>query len=183
MDNIFSNNPKADLYYKTSDGSAFFSKNAARNHANTLTDKDVEKVTKNAVEKQESKAKKTEAGKASTDQVVTAELTVDKLLPSTDTLAADMAKTNPADAEKNVQEILQKGAEGVVVVTEQFLTDGLTKNAENASSQDVKLTPKQQVQADYQVKFGEVPAEEFTKNQLSEAIEKGEKLVVEPNKA
>jgi len=44
---------------------------------------------------------------------------------------------------------------------------------------EVKLTLKQQAQADYTNKFGEMPADEFTKNQLLEAVEKGEKLVTE----
>lgn len=112
MDNIFENNPKVDLYYKTSDDNAFFSKNAAQNHASTLSDKDVKKVTRSSASKE----------------------TLD------------------------------------------------TEPAGDGTEQGVKLTPKQQLQADYELKFGEVPAEEFTKNQISEAIEKGEKLVVEPKK-
>ena len=68
------------------------------------------------------------------------------------------------------------------------LEDKTVKHLENPSkkvvvidedTEIVKLTPKKQAQADYTAKFEEVPAEEFTKNQLLEAIEKGEKLVAE----
>ncbi|GAA4156627.1 hypothetical protein GCM10022217_15820 [Chryseobacterium ginsenosidimutans] len=169
MDNIFSENPKVDLYYKTSDDTAFFSQNSALNHAKTLTDKNVKKVTRDSVEKES----------VTNQEGKTVELEINQLSPSADSLQAEMLKTTPDDARTKVQEVIEKGAEDIVVVTEQFLTDGLTKKAETTSSQDVKLTPKQQLQADYQVKFGEVPSEEFTKQQLSEAIEKGEKLVTE----
>jgi len=42
-----------------------------------------------------------------------------------------------------------------------------------------KLTAKQQLQKDYEDKFGEVPAESFTKAQLEDAIAKDEPLVAE----
>lgn len=71
---------------------------------------------------------------------------------------------NSDDLKTKVQEIVEKGAEGLQV-----------------QNDEQKLTPKQQLQADYEKKFGEVPAEEFTKAELSEAIEKGEKLVAKPN--
>ena len=42
-----------------------------------------------------------------------------------------------------------------------------------------KLTAKQQLQKDYEDKFGEVPAGSFTKAQLEDAIAKDEPLVAE----
>ncbi len=45
-DNVFAAHPKLDVYYKTSDGAAFFTPNAAENHAKTLENKKVTKVTK-----------------------------------------------------------------------------------------------------------------------------------------
>jgi hypothetical protein len=45
-DAVFSRNPKLDVYFRTSDGVAFFTQNDARNHAKTLKDATVKKVTK-----------------------------------------------------------------------------------------------------------------------------------------
>ncbi|OBW40810.1 hypothetical protein AB670_02761 [Chryseobacterium sp. MOF25P] len=112
MDQIFKDNPKVDIYYKTSDDTPFFSKNAAQNHAKTLEQKNLETIVRGSVKNSEG----------------------------------------------------EKGAE-----------------VAKALNDEPKLTPKQQLQADYEKKFGEVPAEEFTKAELSEAIEKGEKLVAKPN--
>lgn len=49
----------------------------------------------------------------------------------------------------------------------------------NAIQTAEKLTAKQQLQKDYEDKFGELPAESFTKAQLEEAIAKDEPLVEE----
>jgi hypothetical protein len=38
--------PNLDVYYQTSDGTAFFTQNAAENHAKTLENKTVTKITK-----------------------------------------------------------------------------------------------------------------------------------------
>lgn len=43
-DKIFKANPHLDMYYKTSDSTAFFTLNAAQNHARTLENKTVKKV-------------------------------------------------------------------------------------------------------------------------------------------
>jgi hypothetical protein len=45
-DKVFAKNPKLDVYYKTSDGTAFFTKNTAELHAEGLKDKTVKKITK-----------------------------------------------------------------------------------------------------------------------------------------
>ena len=45
-DTVFAANPNLDVYYKTSDGVAFFTKNTAEQHAVGLKDKTVKKVTK-----------------------------------------------------------------------------------------------------------------------------------------
>jgi membrane protein involved in colicin uptake len=45
-DAVFANHPQIDIYYRTSDGTAFFTKNAADIHAAGLKDKTVKKVTK-----------------------------------------------------------------------------------------------------------------------------------------
>lgn len=39
---IFQANPKLDCYFKTSDGESFFTENAAKDHARSLTEKTVE---------------------------------------------------------------------------------------------------------------------------------------------
>lgn len=44
MEQVFKDNPKLDVAYKTSDGKYFFLENDAQNHASTLEDKKVEKV-------------------------------------------------------------------------------------------------------------------------------------------
>lgn len=49
-DVVFKANPQLDVYYKTSDGLPFFTKNKAELHAAGLKDKTVEKITKKDVE-------------------------------------------------------------------------------------------------------------------------------------
>lgn len=45
-DEVFATNPNLDVYYKTSDGKAFFTENTAKLYAEGLKDKNVKKVTK-----------------------------------------------------------------------------------------------------------------------------------------
>nr|DAQ02465.1 MAG TPA: hypothetical protein [Caudoviricetes sp.] len=45
MEQVFIDNPKLDVAYKTADGHFFFLENDAVNYASTLEDKTVEKVT------------------------------------------------------------------------------------------------------------------------------------------
>jgi hypothetical protein len=45
-DAVFDANPQLDVYYKTSDGIPFFTKNAAELHSAGLTDKTIKEVTK-----------------------------------------------------------------------------------------------------------------------------------------
>ncbi|MPS74008.1 MAG: hypothetical protein E2590_12810 [Chryseobacterium sp.] len=103
-DKIFQENPKLDVYYKTSDGTAFFTMNAAKAHGNTLKNKVVEKVTR-------------KAEKASTSK--------------NDDAPAEQAK--------------------------------------------VKLVRKDVVKA-YVEKFNEEPSNDFTAEEIADAIEKGVKL-------
>lgn len=154
MDQIFKDNPKVDIYYKTSDETPFFSKNAAQNHAKTLDQKNIETIVrgsaKNSVEENL--------------KLVVDTSTIDIKSIVNDVLTDKGLLTNSDEIKNKVQEVVEKGAEGAKVLND-----------------EQKLTPKQQLQADYEKKFGEVPAEEFTKAELSEAIEKGEKLVAKLN--
>jgi hypothetical protein len=45
-DEVFAANPQLDVYYKTSDGTAFFTLNSAELHAAGLDNKTVKKVMK-----------------------------------------------------------------------------------------------------------------------------------------
>ena len=45
-DAVFAANPNLDIYYKTSDNKAFFTKNSAEVYAAGLKDKAVKKITK-----------------------------------------------------------------------------------------------------------------------------------------
>ena len=45
-DAVFAAHPNLDVYYKTSDNAAFFTKNSAEVHAAGLKDKTVKKVTR-----------------------------------------------------------------------------------------------------------------------------------------
>ncbi|MDO4763838.1 MAG: hypothetical protein Q4A00_05600 [Flavobacteriaceae bacterium] len=45
MEQVFKDNPKLDIAYKTADGKYFFLESDAINHANTLEEKRVKKVT------------------------------------------------------------------------------------------------------------------------------------------
>lgn len=153
MDQIFKDNPKVDIYYKTSDETPFFSKNAAQNHAKTLEQKNIDTIVRGSVKNSEQDLKVVvDTSKLDIKNIVNKVITDKGLL------------TNSDEVKNKVQELVEKGAEGAKVLND-----------------EPKLTPKQQLQADYEKKFGEVPAEEFTKAELSEAIEKGEKLVVKPN--
>ena len=97
-------------------------------------------------------------------------------------MSQDIFTQNP-----NLQEVF-KTSDG-----EYFYTENSAKNhaktLEDKSVQHLekpkesqtpeKLTAKQQLQKDYEDKFGEVPAESFTKAQLEDAIAKDEPLVAE----
>lgn len=152
MDQIFKDNPKVDIYYKTSDETPFFSKNASQNHAQTLEHKNIETITRGSVKN----------SKEDRLELVVDTSTIDIKSIGNDVLNDKGLLTNSDEAKTKVQEVVEKGAEGLQNVND-----------------EQKLTPKQQLQADYEKKFGVVPAEEFTKAQLSEAIEKDEPVVSE----
>lgn len=44
MNKIFQNNPQLDVYFETSDGTPFYTENAAKNHAKDLKDKEVKRI-------------------------------------------------------------------------------------------------------------------------------------------
>jgi|SRR5690554_235127 len=44
MSKIFQNNPQLDAYFETSDGTPFYTENAAKNHARDLKDKEVKRI-------------------------------------------------------------------------------------------------------------------------------------------
>jgi hypothetical protein len=46
VDAVFTAHPQLDMYYKTTDGKPFFTRNAAELHASGLSDKTVNKVTR-----------------------------------------------------------------------------------------------------------------------------------------
>lgn len=50
MDNVFKNNPELKVYYKTADGTAFYTEPDARMHARSLSDKSVEPVYRSVIE-------------------------------------------------------------------------------------------------------------------------------------
>ena len=47
---IFEAHPKLDCYFETSDGSCFYTENAAEAHSKTLKDKKVKTVVKNLLQ-------------------------------------------------------------------------------------------------------------------------------------
>ncbi|MGE4345936.1 MAG: hypothetical protein AB7D46_00835 [Flavobacteriaceae bacterium] len=57
MDKVFKDNPKLDVYFKTSDGEAFYNENDAKNYAKKLKDKKVQRVVKGAVSETETENK------------------------------------------------------------------------------------------------------------------------------
>jgi hypothetical protein len=180
---IFKRNPNIPEAFITSDNEEFYTKNAAENYAKTLKDKTIKHLTnpseKVAIVEENSQAfVQTGENQDGSPKVEakTAEITVDTLTPSAENLAAEIAKTNPDEVKAKVEEVLQKGAEAGTDTGNQNPTGD---NTGDAPKTEVKLTPKQQAQADYTTKFGEIPADEFTKNELLEAIEKGEKLVAQ----
>lgn len=59
MDNIFETHPNLKEYFKTSDGSAFYTEHDAANHAKTLENRKVEKVER-VVKKAAEEAEKSE---------------------------------------------------------------------------------------------------------------------------
>lgn len=50
MDKVFKNNPDLKVYYKTADGTAFYTEPDARMHARSLSDKSVEPVYRSVIE-------------------------------------------------------------------------------------------------------------------------------------
>ncbi len=60
MDEVFKKNKNLDVYFKTSDGKAFFTENAAKNHQRELDKKSKKKGKVTKVTKEAQKASKTE---------------------------------------------------------------------------------------------------------------------------
>jgi hypothetical protein len=60
MDQIFKSNPNLKEYFRTADGIAFFTDNAARNHARSLENKTITTVKNNKQEKGAPETSKTE---------------------------------------------------------------------------------------------------------------------------
>lgn len=50
MDKVFKNHPNLKVYYKTADGVAFYTENAAQLHAKSLEKKEIKAVFRSAVE-------------------------------------------------------------------------------------------------------------------------------------
>ena len=188
---IFKNNPNLKEVFITSDETAFYERNPAENHAKTLEDKTVtrlvnpsRKVSEVDIDAPENatlgliQTGEDKDGNPDLKQIVA------KIIEGENAELA-VVPVNYAPADKT----------GNVIVVDDVDTDEENINPERIkdsvkwieeplipakdSNGEVKLTPKQQLQADYMQKFGETPAEQFTKNQLLEAIEKGEKLVTE----
>jgi hypothetical protein len=60
MDQIFKSNPNLKEYFRTADGIAFFTDNAARNHARSLENKTITTVKNNKQEKGAPETSKTD---------------------------------------------------------------------------------------------------------------------------
>ncbi|WP_395974265.1 hypothetical protein [Chryseobacterium cucumeris] len=182
---IFKRNPNIPEAFITSDNEEFYTKNAAENHAKTLKDKTIKHLT-NPSEKvaivEESNQIFVQTGENQDGspkvEAKTAEITVNNLPPKIEALVNVLSKNNLTTVAAKVTEILEKGAAaGTDTGNQNSAAAG--DNTDKTPKTEVKLTAKQQAQADYTTKFGEVPADEFTKNELLEAIEKGEKLVAD----
>jgi len=177
---IFSNNPNLDLYYKTSDDTAFFTRNSAENHAKTLEDKFVKKVTRtsekfgelniNAISgKDEAKEVKAEINK--TEKKVT-----QTSLP--------VQEQTGASADQIVKGVENPVAEANTAVQEQPepLSDQVKNNVDTdpAASQDRKIediaAEYNQAVSEYMAKFGEVPFEGAELNKIKWALQFNKKL-------
>jgi hypothetical protein len=183
---IFKQNPELNEVFETADGNSFYLRNAAENHAKTLKDKKITRKTNPSKEVSEVDIDAPEnaplgliqTGEDKDGNPDLKQIIAKVLEGETAELAVVPVNDAPIDKTDNVVE-LPFAAEIETTKTEESLTH-IKEVLEAGQTGTEKLTAKQLLQADYKTKFGETPAEQFTKNQLSEAIATGKKLEVEP---
>lgn len=103
MNKVFQENPNLKEFYKTSDGTPFYSHNAAQNHAKTLEDKSIEKVERPAGKVVDMKGKKS-----------LKEMTKEELLKKATSLEIEVKDENEAELiiliEAKIAELEASGA-------------------------------------------------------------------------
>lgn len=168
---IFTDNPDLKEVYITSDGTPFYTLSDAKNHAKTLKDKNVTHE-KNPSEvailvddiEEDLSAEQKQVGEQEDGTPITT-------FVQTEPVQVNEQMTEETQTEE-VENASNVGSEDLVQEDEKI-------KVEPVQTEEKKLTPKQQLQKDYEVKFQEVPAEKFTSAELKNAIASGEKLVAE----
>lgn len=122
MDQVFKNNPALKVYYKTSDGTAFYNESDAKLHAKTLDDKKVEPIFKSVLEK-----------------VVNAleDIKQDKIQSA---VASDLLSGTQTDAEKKAQKEAEEQAKKDAELQAQ-------KEAEAQAEKDAELQAQKEAPA------------------------------------
>jgi len=161
---IFSNNPTIDLYYKTSDGTPFFTKNVAQNHAKTLEDKSVSKVTRTSLK--------------------TAVLVTDGISAKDEVKEPKKGKTVKTEQE-TVKDVKEPDAEKANTTVQEQPTAPADQvkdegSADTGASQDDSIEDSvaeyNQAVSDYKEKFGEAPFEGAELNKIKWAVQFNKKL-------
>lgn len=132
--NIFKSYPKLTVYYKTNDGTKFFTENSAKNHAKTLDDKTVTPVYRKPAKSKSSTSKSTGANK------VTSTKTVDKDNGADTTLQ----KVNSDKQEKDEHPINPENETGKDTDVKSDLKATKTSATEEAATKETKPSAKPQ---------------------------------------
>lgn len=158
---IFKNNPELKEAFITVDGTPFYSRNAAENHARTLKSREITRITNPSISQVDA---------------------LDMDDPQNVGIGLLQTGTDENGNPELKQVVAQLDENGSVDLAVQSVNDADTTQTGNVAPDPVvaeKLTPKQILQKDYFDKFGEVPADNFTKAELMQAFTSGEKLVAE----
>lgn len=129
-DKVFESHPNLKVYYKTSDGAAFYNENLAQLHAKTLSDKTVEPIYKSVLEK-----------------VVTAleNIKQDKIQSA---VASDLLSGTQTDAEKQAQkEAEDQAIKDAQALAEKEAEDQAIKDAQALEEKEAKANATQEVSA------------------------------------
>lgn len=141
MDNVFKNNPELKVYYKTADGTAFYTEPDARMHARSLSDKSVEPVYRSVIEnvavvlEDDSQKKLQDAVQADA---------LSGMMSEDEKEAEDKAKQEAE--EKAKQEAEEKAKQEAEEKEKQEAEDKAKQEAEEKAKQEAEDTAKQEAE-------------------------------------
>ena len=176
---IFKQHPELKEAFVTVDGEAFYTRNMAENHARTLTSKEIKRVTNpsfsNVAPVDMDDPQNASLGLIQTGETEKGDPELKQIVAQVkNDGAVDLAVVPVNDADvTNTGNVVQPAKVNAPVI------EPAKVEATKVEAPEEKLTAKQALQKDYEKQFGEVPADHFTKAELTKAMADKKVLVAE----